>query len=333
MTLVEIIQSRETLISTMKKYGVVFVLVFMIIGISIAQPAFLSRVNIFNVLTQSSIFGIMALGMTFVIISRGIDISVGSILGLSGVVMASLAQTSSAVSKYYPNLAEMPLIVPILAALIIGGSIGAVSGWLIAKTNIPAFIATLGMMTIARGLALIYADGKPISTLMPSLTALGGKLFGVIPIPVIIYFIAIVVSWILLNNTSFGKNVFAIGGNITAAEVSGVNVSKNLVMIYAYCGLLAGLAAVVFAARVGSVHPGAATGYELTAIAATTIGGTSHSGGIGTIWGAFVGALALAVLRNGLTLLGVGAYWQQVTEGAIIIVAVVVDMRKNVKKH
>ena len=333
MTLVEIIQSREALISTMKKYGVVFVLVFMIIGISIAQPAFLSRVNIFNVLTQSSIFGIMALGMTFVIISRGIDISVGSILGLSGVVMASLAQTSSAVSKYYPNLAEMPLIVPILAALIIGGSIGAVSGWLIAKTNIPAFIATLGMMTIARGLALIYADGKPISTLMPSLTALGGKLFGVIPIPVIIYFIAIVVSWVLLNNTSFGKNVFAIGGNITAAEVSGVNVSKNLVMIYAYCGLLAGLAAVVFAARVGSVHPGAATGYELTAIAATTIGGTSHSGGIGTIWGAFVGALALAVLRNGLTLLGVGAYWQQVTEGAIIIVAVVVDMRKNVKKN
>lgn len=333
MTLVEIIQSRETLISTMKKYGVVFVLVFMIIGISIAQPAFLSRVNIFNVLTQSSIFGIMALGMTFVIISRGIDISVGSILGLSGVVMASLAQTSSAVSKYYPNLAEMPLVVPILAALIIGGSIGAISGWLIAKTNIPAFIATLGMMTIARGLALIYADGKPISTLMPSLTALGGKLFGVIPIPVIIYFIAIVVSWILLNNTSFGKNVFAIGGNITAAEVSGVNVSKNLVMIYAYCGLLAGLAAVVFAARVGSVHPGAATGYELTAIAATTIGGTSHSGGIGTIWGAFVGALALAVLRNGLTLLGVGAYWQQVTEGAIIIVAVVVDMRKNVKKN
>ena len=333
MTLVEIIQSRETLISTMKKYGVVFVLVFMIIGISIAQPAFLSRVNIFNVLTQSSIFGIMALGMTFVIISRGIDISVGSILGLSGVVMASLAQTSSAASKYYPNLAEMPLIVPILAALVIGGSIGAVSGWLIAKTNIPAFIATLGMMTIARGLALIYADGKPISTLMPSLTALGGKLFGVIPIPVIIYFVAIVVSWILLNNTSFGKNVFAIGGNITAAEVSGVNVSKNLVMIYAYCGLLAGLAAVVFAARVGSVHPGAATGYELTAIAATTIGGTSHSGGIGTIWGAFVGALALAVLRNGLTLLGVGAYWQQVTEGAIIIVAVVVDMRKNVKKN
>ena len=188
------------------------------------------------------------------------------------------------------------------------------------------------MMTVARGMALIYTNGKPVSTLIPSLTFLGGKLFGFLPIPVIIYFIMIVISSILLNKTRFGKNIYAIGGNITAAEISGVNVPKNLIMIYAYSGLLAGLAAVVFAGRVGSVHPGAATGYELTAIAATTIGGTSHSGGIGTIWGAFVGALVLAVMRNGLTLLGVDAYWQQVTEGIIIVVAVIIDMRKNAKK-
>ncbi len=317
----------------LQKYGIVFVLILMIIGLSIAEPAFLSSSNIFNVLTQSSIFGIMALGLTFVIISKGIDLSVGSVLAFAGVVAASLGQAATATGKYYPGLAEMPLIVPFIAALAIGALCGGVSGFLIAKTRIPAFIATLGMMTVARGMALIYTSGKPVSTLIPSLTFLGGKVFNVIPIPVIIYFIMIVVSSVLLNKTRFGKNVYAIGGNITAAEVSGVNVSKNLIGIYAYSGLLAGLAAVVFAGRVGSVHPGAATGYELTAIAATTIGGTSHSGGIGTIWGAFVGALVLAVMRNGLTLLGVDAYWQQVTEGVIIVVAVIIDMRKNAKKN
>ena len=326
------IKPNVNITQMLQKYGIVFVLILMVIGLSIAEPAFLSRHNIFNVLTQSSIFGIMALGLTFVIISKGIDLSVGSVLAFSGVVAASLGQAATATGKYFPNLVEMPVIVPILAALVIGALCGGVSGALIAKTRIPAFISTLGMMTVARGFALIYTDGKPISTLIPSLTALGGKLFGVIPIPVIIYFIMIIISAILLNKTRFGKNTYAIGGNITAAEISGVNVSKNLIGIYAYSGLLAGLAAVVFAGRVGSVHPGAATGYELTAIAATTIGGTSHSGGVGTIWGAFVGALVLAVMRNGLTLLGVDAYWQQVTEGAIIVVAVIIDMRKNAKK-
>ncbi|MDA3958581.1 ABC transporter permease [Oceanispirochaeta sp.] len=316
----------------LQKYGIVFVLILMIVGISIMEPAFLSKSNIFNVLTHTAIYGIMALGLTFVIISKGIDLSVGSVLALSGVIAASLGQAADATGKYFPNMTEMPLIVPILGALAVGALCGAISGALIAKTHIPAFIATLGMMTVARGMALIYSDGRPVSTLIPSLTDLGGKIWGWLPIPVLIYFITIVVSTILLNQTRFGKSVYAIGGNIKAAEVSGVNVSRNLIAIYAYSGLLAGLAAVVFAGRVGSVHPGAATGYELTAIAATTIGGTSHSGGIGTIWGALVGALVLSVMRNGMTLMGVDAYWQQVTEGVIIVVAVIVDMRKNLKK-
>ncbi|MDR3114587.1 MAG: ABC transporter permease [Treponema sp.] len=317
---------------TAKKYGIVIVLVIMIIILSIVEPAFLSATNIFNVLTQSAIFGIMALGMTFVIISKGIDLSVGSVLAFSGVIAASLGQTATATEKYFPSLPVLPVMVPILTALIIGGACGGISGLLIAKTKIPAFIATLGMMTVSRGFALIYTGGRPVSNMIPSLTALSGKFFNVIPIPVLIYFIMIVISYILLNKTRFGKNTYAIGGNITAAEVSGVNVSKNLVMIYTYCGLLAGLAAVVFAGRVGSVHPGAADGYELTAIAATTIGGTSHSGGIGTIGGAFVGALVLSVMRNGLTLLGVNAYWQKVVEGLIIVGAVIIDMRKNAKR-
>ena len=315
-----------------KTYGIVLVLILMIIAISIIEPAFLSSTNIFNVLTQSAIFGIMALGLTFVIISKGIDLSVGSILAFAGVVLASLGQASTATSKFFPGLGELPAIVPILVGLAVGTACGLVSGTLIAKTRIPAFIATLGMMTVARGMALIYTTGKPVSTLIPGITALGGKLFGFLPIPVIIYFFAIGVSGLLLNRTRFGKSVYAVGGNITAAEVSGVNVDRTLMIVYSLSGFFSGLAAVVFAGRVGSVHPGAATGYELTAIAATTIGGTSHSGGIGTIWGAFVGALVLAVLRNGLTLLGVDAYWQQVTEGVIIVVAVIIDMRKNAKK-
>jgi len=315
----------------LQKYGIILVLIFLIVVISIVEPKFLSSTNIFNVMTQSSIFGIMALGMTLVIISKGIDISVGSLLALSGVVAASLGQVGTATTLYYPNISDMPIIVPIIAALAIGSFFGAINGGLVAFTGIPAFIATLGMMTIARGLALIYTGGKPVSQFTDSMMFIGSKV-GVIPVPVIVYLIMIAITWVLLGYTSFGKNVYAIGGNIKAAEISGVNVKKNLVMIYGFAGLCAAVASLVFAGRVGSVHPGAATGYELTAIAATTIGGTSHYGGIGTIWGAVVGALVLGVLRNGMTLVGIDAYWQQIVEGCIIIVAVVVDMRKNARK-
>lgn len=325
--------AKSKSIAILKKYGIVFVLVLMIIVISLRQPEFLSPVNIFNVLTQSSIFGIMAIGLTFVIISRGIDLSVGSVLALSGVVMASVSQVAEATGKMFPNLPMMPLIVSLLVALIIGGLCGAFDGLLVAKTNIPPFIATLGMMNMARGLALIYTGGKPVSNLNPSYNAVGGNVFGFLPVPVIIWLVVVVIAWIVLNNTSFGKSVFAIGANSNAAEVSGIHVSRNLILIYMISGLMAGLAAFVFAGRTLSMHPGAATGYELTAIAATTIGGTSQTGGIGTIWGAVVGTLVLGVLQNGLTLMGVHAYWQQVIEGAIIVVAVIIDMRKNARKN
>jgi inositol transport system permease protein len=322
---------KATAKALLGKYGIILVLLFLIIVISIAQPKFLSPTNLFNVMTQSSIFGIMALGMTLVITSKGIDLSVGSVLAFSGVVAASLAQLSTATTPYYADLPQLPFIVPIIAALAIGSLLGAVNGGLIAFTGIPAFIATLGMMTIARGAALIYTGGKPVSQFVPGIMKIGGKI-GDFPVPVIVYIIMIAITWVLLGYTSFGKNIYAIGGNIKAAEISGVNVKKNLVLIYGFAGLCSAVAALVFAGRVGSVHPGAATGYELTAIAATTIGGTSHYGGIGTIWGAVIGALVLGVLRNGLTLLGIDAYWQQIIEGCIIIVAVIFDMRKNAKK-
>jgi inositol transport system permease protein len=272
------------------------------------------------------------LGVTFAIISKGIDLSVGSMVAFSGIVAASLAQSSTAALKFYPNLPALPLIVPIVVALCIGSCCGFVNGFFVAKTGIHPFIATLGMTTIARGFTLIYSKGQPMANLNESISAIGGRVFGIIPVPVLIFLFAIFVSWVLLQKTRFGKNCFAIGGNITAARISGVNVSKNIMLIYTYCGFMCGLAAVVFAGRVGSVHPGAATGYELTAIAMTTIGGTSQTGGVGTIWGCFVGVMVLSVLRNGLTLMGVDAYWQQVVEGSIIIAAVVIDMRKNARK-
>ena len=314
------------------RYGIFLVLVLMILVISIIKPQFLSANNIFNVITQSSIYGIMALGVTVIIIAKGIDLSLGSMLAFSGVVSASLAQVVGATNKLYPGLGEMPLIVPILAALIVGTLMGAINGWLIAKTGIPPFIATLGMMTIVRGFALIYSKGKPVSDLLPAYKLIGGKIFGVIPVPVIFYLIVALITFVILNYTRLGKSAYALGANINAAEVAGINISRSIILIYSYAGLLCGVAAIVFSGRVGSVNPGAAVGYELTAIASTTIGGTSQSGGIGKVSGAVIGALVLGVLRNALTLLGVDAYWQQVTEGAIIIGAVIIDMRKNAKK-
>ncbi|MDR3123728.1 MAG: ABC transporter permease [Treponema sp.] len=314
-----------------QRYGIVFILIAMCIVFAILSPAFLSLSNVLNILNQTAIWGIMALGMTFVIIAKGIDLSVGSVLAFAGLVVASLAQLPAQM-KLYQHLPELPLVIPILAGLLVGTLCGVINGSLVAFTKIPAFIATLGMQTIARGFALIYSNARPVSNLTPAMNSIGGRAFGVVPIPILIYLFIFVLSYILLNKTRFGKNTFAIGGNITAAEVSGVNVPKNLVMIYAYCGLLAGIAAIVFAGRVGSVHPGAAEGYELTAIAATTIGGTSHSGGIGTIGGALTGALILSVMRNGMTLLGFSPYSQKILEGLIIVGAVILDMRKNARR-
>ena len=316
----------------LKKYGILFVLLLMVIVISIFKPEFLTSRNIFNILNQTAIFGIMAIGLTFVIISRGIDLSVGSILAFAAVVAASVSQLPDSVGKMFPDLPMLPFPVAFFSALILGGLCGAVSGFLIAKFQIHAFIATLGMMTVARGFALIFSSGKPISNINPFFNVIGGRLWGVIPVPVVIYAAVIAVSAVILNYTRFGKSVFAIGSNSTAAEISGINVKRNYVIIYMISGLLAGLAAIVFLGRTGSAHPGAATGYELTAIAATTIGGTSQTGGIGTIWGAVAGALILGVIKNGMTLLGVHAYWQQVVEGIIIVTAVIFDMRKNARR-
>ena len=316
-----------------KKYAIIIILVLMVLVLSIMNPSFLSPANIANLLTQVAIYGILACGMLLVIVSKGIDLSVGSVLAFSGIVAGSVSQTVDATGKVFPQLGMAPLWVTILLSLGIGALLGAINGALIAYTGIPAFISTLGMYTAARGAALMYSDGRPVSNINPSILVFGDKIVSVLTMPVVIYALVIVVTFVILKFTSFGKSVYAIGGNIQAAEISGIKVKRNITLIYTYCGLLAGLCALVYIGRTGgSIQPATATGYELTAIAATTIGGTSHSGGIGTVWGTVVGALILGVLTNGFTMLGVNAYVQQIVQGVVIVVAVILDMRKNKRK-
>ena len=263
------------------------------------------------------------------IITTGIDLSSGSVLAVAAVVAASLAQRADWASRMYPNLPALPVIVPILAGLLVGAACGWVNGALIAKAKIPPFIATLGMMTAAHGVALLYSNGRPISSLTASFNFLGqGEVFG-FPFPIIILIIMAGVTQVMLNNTRFGRHVYAVGGNAQAARISGVNLDSVLIRVYVYAGLLSGLAGVVLASRISSGQPGLGTGYELDAIASAVIGGTSLSGGIGTVWGTMVGALIIGVLNNGLDLLNVSAYWQMIVKGAIIVVAIIIDERKN----
>jgi inositol transport system permease protein len=313
------------------RYGIIVVLLIMIIIISILRPQFIEIKNLLNVLNQSCIYGIMALGATFIIITKGIDLSAGYVVAISGLVVASLAQSASAPSKFYPDLPPMPLVAVVAAGLAVGSLSGLINGAIISKTKIPPFITTLGMMTILRGICLFYSNGKTISGFTDSVNMIGSKI-GVLPVPVIIFALVIFLCWVLLNHTRFGADTYAIGGNEEAAEVSGVRIEKTLILVYVLGGLLCGIAAIVYAGRVHSLQPNTASGYELTAIAAAVIGGTSLNGGVGTIGGTVIGAIILASMRNGMTLMNMDAYWQEIVEGIIIITAVIIDRRKNLKK-
>lgn len=313
----------------LKTYGIFLILILMCVILSVLSPAFLSMGNMLNIIRQISVIGLIAFGVTMCIITTGIDLSSGSVLALAAVVAASLAQQPDWASRMYPNLPALPVIVPILAGLGVGALCGFVNGALIAKTGIPPFIATLGMMTAARGLALLYAQGRPISTLTSDYNFIGqGVVFG-IPFPVVILLVMALISRILLKHTKFGKYTYAIGGNENAAVVSGVNIDKYKILIYTYAGMLSGLAGVVLSSRISSGQPGLGQSYELDAIASAVIGGTSLSGGIGTIPGTIVGALIIGVMNNGLTLLNVQAYTQLIVKGVIIVGAVILDVRKN----
>jgi inositol transport system permease protein len=328
---VDVSNTVQSLKKIILQYGIIVVLFIMIIIISILRPQFLEIKNLLNVLNQSCIYGIMALGATFVIITKGIDLSAGYVVAISGLVVASLAQSAEAPSKFYPDLPPMPLIAVVAAGLAVGGLCGSVNGLIISKTKIPPFITTLGMLTILRGICLFFSNGKTISGFTDSVNMIGSKI-GAVPVPVIIFAFVILLCWTLLNHTRFGADTYAIGGNEEAAEVSGVRIERTLVKVYVLSGLLCGIAAIVYAGRVHSLQPNTAAGYELTAIAAAVIGGTSLNGGVGTIGGTVIGAIILASMRNGMTLMSMDAYWQEIVEGVIIIAAVIIDRRKNLKK-
>ena len=315
--------------SIFSKYGIFLIFAVMVVAASIMSPAFLSSINLINIVRQMSVVGLIALGVTGVIVSAGIDLSSGSVVGLTAVVAASLAQDPEYATPFYPGV-HVPLIIAVLAACAVGALVGLINGSLVAKTRIPPFIATLGTFTAIRGLALLYTGGRPISDLQDSYNFIGqGAVLGV-PVPIIILVIMAVVTHILYAHTKFGKYIYAIGGNEQAARVSGIDAEKYKMLIYVYASFLAGLAGVVVSSRIGSGQPGLGVGYELDAIAAAVIGGTSLSaGGIGTVAGTIVGALIIGVLNNILDLMNVSAYWQQIIKGCIIVGAVILDQLKQ----
>lgn len=297
------------------RYGIVISFVLLFVVLSIASPNFLSPNNLINVLRQVSINGVLAIGMTFVILTAGIDLSIGSILALAGAASASLVTGPDALN---PAIA-------LVAGVIAGSFCGAVNGLFIAHFRVPAFVTTLGMLSVARGATLLYSGGRPIPNLSVGFRWLGqGSIVG-IPVPVIIFAIVFAVAAVVLRYTVYGRRIYAVGGNPRSAKTSGINVRAITFSVYAIMGALAGLAGVMLTARTTSALPQAGIGYELDAIAAVVIGGTSLTGGVGRIGYTLVGVLIIGMISNGLDLMGVSSYYQQIIKGSIIVMAVLID--------
>jgi len=291
-----------------------YVLGILIVSMSFLSPYFLSISNFLNILLATSVIGILAIGSTFVISSAGLDLSVGSVMGLAGVAGAVVM-----------NQLEFNWVFGILACIIAGGTAGFFNGQLVTRAKIPAFIVTLGMLGVARGTALLLCDGKPIYGLSNEFLFIGqGRPFG-IPFPVIIFIFVAIITHYILASTRFGKHTLVIGDNQMAALAMGININRHKVKLYAFSGALAGLAGMIFTSRVNAGDPTAGLNYELTAITAAIIGGTNLFGGKGSIIGTFIGALIMGILQNGLNLLAVQSYYQRMAIGAVLILAVWFD--------
>ncbi|MEX0778923.1 MAG: ribose ABC transporter permease [Balneolales bacterium] len=308
-------------IQNIRQFGTFIGLLVLCLLFWILSPYFFTVSNLLNIAQQTSIIAIISVGMTFVIITAGIDLSIGSVLAFSGVVMASALH------------AGVPIPLSILVGFSVGYVSGTINGLLISYGKLPPFIATLGMMSIARGSALWYTNGRPISGFSDSFRflATGDILF--IPTSVWIMAIVYIIAHFVLTKTKLGRYTYAIGGNEKAAILSGINVNRYKNIIYGVSGLLGGLGAVILTARLNSAQPIAGVMYELDAIAATVIGGTSLMGGEGTIYGTLIGALIIGVLRNGLNLLGVPSFIQQIVIGAVIIGAILLDTQLKKQKE
>ncbi|WP_342046433.1 ABC transporter permease [Bacillus sp. OTU530] len=300
------------------RYGIYIAFAILFITLSITSESFLTTTNIINILRQVSIIGIVSIGMSFVIMTGGIDLSIGSIMALSAVVATSFAKVDSSYS----------LFIPVIVGIMVGLACGLTNGILVAKWRVSPFIATLGMMTAARGLAMVYTEGRPVIGLSESYNNIGSGSFLHLPIPIIIFVAIVLIGTFLLNFTVFGRYVFATGGNEQAAKLSGIRVTSIQIGVYAIAGILAGVGGMILSSRIMSGSPVLGQGYELDAIAAVVIGGTSLLGGVGSIMGTVVGVLIIGVMNNGLDLLNVSSYYQQILKGAIIVIAILLD-KKN----
>ena len=302
-------------------------LLFEILGwIFIGQSFILNKRRLIIMILQVSVIGIIAVGVTQVIIMSGIDLSGGSLVAFSAIVAASLAQNSAYSKAVFPHLTDLPFLIPVIAGIGAGLIAGFISGNLIARTGIPAFIATLGMLVSARGAAAWYNNGKPVSFLTDDFTSLGQGAW-----PVFIFLTVALVFHILMRYTKYGKHTYAIGSNEEAARVAGINIKRHKILVYSIAGALSGLAGVVTAARAMSAQAGMGMMYELDAISAAVIGGTSLFGGRGRITGTLIGVLILGVITSGFVFLRINAYYQDMVKGAIIVGAVVLDQYRNNK--
>jgi ribose transport system permease protein len=299
----------------LQRLGPLLALVMVCIALAFMSPDFLTVGNSFDVMRQVSINAVIAFGMTLSILLGGIDLSVGSILAVSAVLGATIMARGHGA----------PLAVAV--AILAGAAMGSLNGVVIAKGKVAPFIATLGMMTLLRGLALVFANGSPISGFSSDFFATlgGGYIARLIPVPVVLMLAMFAIFWFVLSRTVFGRHVYATGGNAEAAKLSGVNTERVQILVYTISGAMAALAGVILTSRLDSAQPTAGGGYELDAITAVVLGGTSLAGGRGWIFGTLVGALLIGVLNNGLNLMGVSAFYQQVVKGSVILLAVLLD--------
>jgi inositol transport system permease protein len=298
--------------------GLAIALAALMIALALARPNFLTLGNLINLVRQISINGILAVGVTYVLLTGGVDLSLGSLVALTGVIAAMFA---------HPG--QYPVAIPIAAGIAAGAACGVANGLLVTRGRIAPFVVTLGMMTSARGLALLLSGGRPVSNLSTTFTRMGSGDFAGIPAPTWILLAVAAASHLFLRKMRMGRHVYAVGGNENAARASGVHVNSVKLACYTICGAMAGLAGVVLASRITTGQPNAGIGYELDAIAAVVIGGTSLNGGSGGIGGTILGALLIGVINNGLDLLNVSSYYQQVIKGLIIVGAVWLDRSKK----
>lgn len=317
--------------------AIYIVLVALIAIIAIYDPRFLSITTLRDITLQSATRVIIALGAAFVLITGGVDLSIGRVVGLSAVLSGSMLQVADYSRRFYPNLPDLPIWLPILLALLAGLAVGLINGFIVSRLSVPPFIATLGTMVIVYGVNSIYFDLKPnesqpIGGLRADFTNIGSGAFSgesfSFPYIVLIAIVIAAIVWVIFNKTRLGKNMYAIGGNVNAAIVSGINVRLNLLVLYAIAGSLYGMAGVLEAARTGGATNNYGNMYELDAIAACVVGGVSTSGGIGTVPGILAGVLIFGVINYGLTFIGVNPYWQLIIKGLIIVSAVAFDIRK-----